>query len=54
MEYGEYGEDDSAHYSRPRGGYYNPGYPSRGAKGDGGGNRGRQNLGGYDRWGNPY
>jgi hypothetical protein len=41
-------------YSRQRGDYFNPGYPSRGPKGGGGGHHGRQNRGGYDRWGNPY
>jgi hypothetical protein len=52
--FNRYGDQDSAHHIRQRDGSYSSEYPGRGPKGGGGGQRGRQNRGGRDCWGNPY
>ncbi len=48
--FNRYGDQDGGYQSHQR-----DGYSGRGAnRGGGGGYRGRQNRGGYDRWGNPF
>ncbi len=51
--FNRYGDQDSVYHSCQRDGFFNSGYSGRGPKG-GDGHRGRQNRGGFDRWGNPY